>query len=41
VDRSLAETRKRLFELYPVLVNENAKQEKPIAKRVPVGTAGA
>ncbi len=41
VDRSLADTRKRLFELHSVLVSENSKQEKSIAKRVPVGTAGA
>jgi predicted PurR-regulated permease PerM len=41
LDRSLAETRKRLAELHPVLVSEIAKQEKSGARRTPVGTAGA
>jgi len=41
LDRSLAETRKRLAELHPVLVSEITKQEKSGTKRTPVGTAGA
>jgi hypothetical protein len=41
VDRSMAETRKRLSELHQVLVTETTKHPKPGAARVPVGTAGA
>jgi predicted PurR-regulated permease PerM/methylmalonyl-CoA mutase cobalamin-binding subunit len=41
VDRSLAETRKRLAEMHPVLVAEVAKHEKPGTKRALVGTVGA
>jgi hypothetical protein len=35
VDRSLADTRKRLLEMHSVLVAEAEKDEKP-ARRVPV-----
>jgi predicted PurR-regulated permease PerM len=41
IDYSLAETRKRLAELHPILVSEVDPQRKPGARRTPVGTAGA
>jgi len=41
IDHTVSDTRKRLAELHPVLVNELSQQAKPSARRTAVGTAGA
>jgi predicted PurR-regulated permease PerM len=41
IDYTLADTRKRLGELHPVMVTELRQETKPTPRRAPVGTAGA